>query len=243
MPVESSQSMIRLVGLSATLPNYVDVARFLCVNPQRGLFYFDARFRPVPLGMTFIGVLGTRRQAEANMNLVCYDQVVKQVKNGEQVMVFVHARGDTYRTARWLRDMANQRTEQHSFRPSSSAAYMNAMKRVSRSSDRVLNELASDGFACHHAGMLRADRTLVEHLFAQGHVRVLCCTATLAWGVNLPAHCVIIKGTRVYNAEKADFVDLDILDVLQVLTRHFKTFFILSKLVKQVYFRGVRSRP
>ena len=30
--VESSQSMIRIVGLSATLPNYVDVARFLRVN-------------------------------------------------------------------------------------------------------------------------------------------------------------------------------------------------------------------
>jgi activating signal cointegrator complex subunit 3 len=33
----------------------------------------------------------------------------------------------------------------------------------------------------------------VEKLFAAGVVRVLCCTATLAWGVNLPAHSVIIK--------------------------------------------------
>lgn len=64
--------------------------------------------------------------------------------------------------------------------------------------------------------MLRVDRTLVEKLFADGHIRVLVCTATLAWGVNLPAHAVIIKGTRVYKAEKSDFVNLDILDVLQV---------------------------
>jgi activating signal cointegrator complex subunit 3 len=47
--------MIRIVGLSATLPNYIDVARFLHVNPYLGLFFFDGRFRPVPLGMTFIG--------------------------------------------------------------------------------------------------------------------------------------------------------------------------------------------
>ena len=53
--VESSQSMIRIVGLSATLPNYLDVARFLHVNPYSGLFFFDGRFRPVPLGQTFIG--------------------------------------------------------------------------------------------------------------------------------------------------------------------------------------------
>ena len=53
--VESSQSMIRILGLSATLPNYLDVARFLHVNPHTGLFFFDGRFRPVPLAQTFIG--------------------------------------------------------------------------------------------------------------------------------------------------------------------------------------------
>jgi activating signal cointegrator complex subunit 3 len=39
--VETTQSMIRIVGLSATLPNYIDVAEFLRVNPNSGLFYFD----------------------------------------------------------------------------------------------------------------------------------------------------------------------------------------------------------
>jgi hypothetical protein len=42
-------------------------------------------------------------------------------------------------------------------------------------------------------------------------------TATLAWGVNLPAHTVIIKGTQVYNPEKGRWVELGALDVLQVL--------------------------
>ena len=32
--IESSQHMIRIVGLSATLPNYQDVASFLRVNPR-----------------------------------------------------------------------------------------------------------------------------------------------------------------------------------------------------------------
>lgn len=45
--------------------------------------------------------------------------------------------------------------------------------------------------------MLRQDRNLVERLFSEGLIKVLVCTATLAWGVNLPAHAVIIKvGTR-----------------------------------------------
>lgn len=36
-------------------------------------------------------------------------------------------------------------------------------------------------------------RNLVEKYFSEGAIKVLVCTATLAWGVNLPAHAVIIK--------------------------------------------------
>ena len=46
--VESTQLMIRVVGLSATLPNYMDVADFLGVNRSVGMFYFDQSFRPIP---------------------------------------------------------------------------------------------------------------------------------------------------------------------------------------------------
>ncbi|CAF93355.1 unnamed protein product, partial [Tetraodon nigroviridis] len=80
-------------------------------------------------------------------------------------------------------------------------------------------------FGIHHAGMLRSDRSLMESLFSRGHVKVLVCTATLAWGVNLPAHAVIIKvlihadGTEIYDAKRGALVDLGILDVMQIFGR------------------------
>jgi len=68
-----------------------------------------------------------------------------------------------------------------------------------------LKDLLPYGFAIHHAGMSRVDRALVEDLFADKHIQVLVSTATLAWGVNLPAHSVIIKGTQV-SAQAQPFV-------------------------------------
>lgn len=67
--------------------------------------------------------------------------------------------------------------------------------------------------------MSRTDRGLVEDLFGDRHIQVLVCTATLAWGVNLPAHTVIIKGTQIYNPEKGRWVELSPQDVLQMLGR------------------------
>lgn len=42
--MEQNHDECRLVGLSATLPNYEDVAAFLKVKPQH-LYYFDNSYR------------------------------------------------------------------------------------------------------------------------------------------------------------------------------------------------------
>ena len=84
--VETSQQMIRIVGLSATLPNYLDVAQFLRVSPFKGLFFFDGRFRPVPLRQSFVGVKATGLlQQMRDMDQVCYDNVLESAQKGHQV--------------------------------------------------------------------------------------------------------------------------------------------------------------
>lgn len=218
--VESSQSMIRIVGLSATLPNYIDVAQFLGVNPYEGLFFFDGRFRPVPLKQTFIGIKSSGHVKQLHdMDTVCYDKVLDNVQQGHQVMVFVHARNATVKTALTLREMAANQGDTAAFHVEQTPEYGTAQKQVMKSRNKELRDLFPDGFAIHHAGMLRQDRTMVEQLFSKGFIRVLVCTATLAWGVNLPAHAVIIKGTQIYDAKKGSFVDIGILDVLQIFGR------------------------
>uniref|UniRef100_A0A8C0GE26 Activating signal cointegrator 1 complex subunit 3 n=1 Tax=Chelonoidis abingdonii TaxID=106734 RepID=A0A8C0GE26_CHEAB len=221
--VESTQSMIRILGLSATLPNYLDVATFLHVNPYIGLFYFDGRFRPVPLGQTFIGIKTTNKVNDHGKSGKCFLDIYTQLWIPAcgfiNVMVFVHARNSTVRTAMALREKAKNNGHICYFLPTQGPDYGQAEKQVQKSRNKQLRELFPDGFSIHHAGMLRQDRSLVENLFSHGHIKVLVCTATLAWGVNLPAHAVIIKGTQIYAAKRGSFVDLGILDVMQIFGR------------------------
>ncbi|CAK1360656.1 Antiviral helicase SLH1 [Cercospora beticola] len=219
--VESTQSLIRIVGLSATLPNYVDVADFLKVNRMAGLFFFDQSFRPVPLEQHFIGVKGKpgTKTSRDNIDNVAFEKVKDMLECGHQVMVFVHSRKDTVKTARTLFEMATEQGLTDLFDPSLSEDYTQALKDVKQSKGREIRELVAKGMGTHHAGMPRSDRNLIERLFAEGVLKVLCCTATLAWGVNLPAAAVIIKGTQLYSAEAGKFVDVGILDVLQIFGR------------------------
>ncbi|CAK8672120.1 unnamed protein product [Clavelina lepadiformis] len=218
--VETQQTMIRIVGLSATLPNYTDVARFLRVNPHIGLFFFDGRFRPVPLQQNFIGVKSRSvMQQNLDMDESCYETVMKNLVKDYQVLVFVHARKATIKTANALLEMARTNNETSYFSCQKMEGYSLADKQMQRSRNRELRDLFQWGLGVHHAGMLRADRNLVERLFSKGLIRVLCCTATLAWGVNLPAHAVVIRGTQIYNAKMGSFVDLGILDVMQIFGR------------------------
>uniref|UniRef100_A0A8D3CN79 Activating signal cointegrator 1 complex subunit 3 n=1 Tax=Scophthalmus maximus TaxID=52904 RepID=A0A8D3CN79_SCOMX len=189
--VELTQEDVRLLGLSATLPNYEDVATCLRVDPAKGLFYFDNSFRPVPLEQTYVGI--TEKKAIKRfqiMNEIVYEKIMEHAGKNQVSLLYLA-----------LSKEGSASTE------------------VLRTENLELKDLLPYGFAIHHAGMTRVDRTLVEDLFADRHIQVLVSTATLAWGVNLPAHTVIIKGTQVYSPEKGRWTELGALDILQMLGR------------------------
>lgn len=217
--VETTQENVRLVGLSATLPNFEDVAAFLRVDPAKGLFVFDNSFRPCPLQQQFIGVTVKKPlQRFQLMNDICYEKVMENAGNSQSI-IFVHSRKETAKTARAMRDTALQNDQLAKFLKDDSASREILVSEAETCKSADLRDVLPYGFAIHHAGMSRQDRTLVEELFADGHVQVLVSTATLAWGVNLPAHTVIIKGTQMYNPEKGGWDELSFQDVMQMMGR------------------------
>jgi len=222
--VEQKQKLVRIVGLSATLPNYQDVARFLRVDLHHGMFFFDNSYRPVPLDQAFIGIIEKNFQKKlAMLNDLAFLKAAESVRSRNQVMIFVHSRKDTGKTARALLEAAKAVGDSGVFKSSEfvvNPPARNAFaKDVAKSRNSELRELFAEGIGIHHAGMLRPDRTLTERMFSKQAISILCCTATLAWGVNLPAHTVIIKGTQVYVAEKGGLVELNMQDVFQCFGR------------------------
>ena len=219
--IEQTGDAVRLVGLSATLPNYRDVASFLRVDPLNGLFHFDGSYRPCPLRQEFIGITEKKAIKQLKtMNDVCYTKVMEQVgQNKQQLLIFVHSRKETAKTAKYIKDKALEMETIGQILRSDAASREILEEESAQVMDRDLKELMPYGFGIHHAGMSRSDRSSVEDLFADGSLQVLVCTATLAWGVNLPAHTVIIKGTQIYSPEKGSWVELSPQDVLQMLGR------------------------
>ncbi|KAJ3992635.1 putative RNA helicase [Lentinula boryana] len=219
MDSSGGRNDVRLVGLSATLPNYQDVAAFLRVNA--GLFYFDSTYRPCALQTQFIGI--TEKKAIKRYmlsNEIVYEKILDQLEGTRnQTLVFVHSRKETAKTARWIRDRAMEKEQLTAFVQPNSAVREILLTESQSISDPTLKDLLPFGIAIHHAGLSRADRSLVEDLFSDGSLSLLISTATLAWGVNLPAHAVIIKGTEVYDPKKGAWVELSGQDVLQMLGR------------------------
>jgi ATP-dependent RNA helicase HelY len=57
------------------------------------------------------------------------------------------------------------------------------------------------GFAAHHAGMLPTFKEVVEKLFAEGLVKAVFATETLALGINMPARSVVLEKLDKFNGE------------------------------------------
>ena len=58
------------------------------------------------------------------------------------------------------------------------------------------------GVAAHHAGMVPPFKEAVEACFAEGLVKVVFATETLALGINMPARSVVIESLSKFTGER-----------------------------------------
>ncbi|KAJ7461495.1 Sec63 Brl domain-containing protein [Mycena latifolia] len=209
-------SAVRFVLVSATVPNIQDIASWIG-NKRRDdaatVFKFGEEFRPCKLTRHVVGVPRQRGDNDFSFTRKLDFKLFPALQAhsvGKPILVFVSTRKGVLMTAEQLLKDYSEAEQTKQPLPWSHP------KRI----DQVFHEkrliaLAASGIGVHHAGLTIDDRRATEDLYLKGFLRVVVATSTLAVGVNLPAHTVVIKGVQIFqNNASVEYSDLDVMQML-----------------------------
>ena len=195
---------IQIVGLSATIKNANDLAEWL------GAKLITSNWRPVKLKEGFY----LKNQIEFKdgsirkvPKLPKMDDVstltIEMVKEGGQVLVFCNSRRSAVSVAENLSNKIRLASK-----PDDLPLYKKIQSDFKKEADDKLEiskkiyNCLKGGVAFHHAGLSRSQLDFIVKNFNKHIIKVICCTPTLAAGVNTPARRVIIKTLYRYTSDK-----------------------------------------
>ncbi|NWI11207.1 HFM1 helicase, partial [Crypturellus soui] len=206
-------SSLRFVAVSATIPNAEDIAEWLSDGKMPAVcLKIDEDHRPVKLRKVVLGFPCSDSQTEFKFDLTLnykITSVIQTYAEQKPALVFCATRKGVQQAASVLaKDAKFLLSIEQKQRLQRSA---NSLK------DAKLRDLLMYGVAYHHAGMELSDRKIIEGAFTVGDLPVLFTTSTLAMGVNLPAHLVIIKSTMHYAGGM--FQEYSETDIMQMIGR------------------------
>lgn len=199
---------IQIIGMSATIPNYDAFAKWL------GGHSYVNNFRPTPLS-EYIKV--ENHIFETNGNLIRTlpdldiesDRIISKFKvpglgkqdiyhiyrlcreviPNDSVLVFCSSKRLSVILVDILSDLfAMPVTENRKLLVRKLEACQSE-----GTLDPILAKGSLQGIAYHHSGLTTDERTVVEQAYLEKTLNIICCTSTLAAGVNLPAKRVLLQ--------------------------------------------------
>src|SRR6266571_4215548 len=187
----------QLLGLSAVLREAQEVAEWL----EADLLLQDERpvelYQGVLLGDRFrYKAYNASEEGEERLVAVesedpreiLFANVKHLVEKGEQVLVFLKGKRDTVQCALAL-------AEALALSPAQDA--LAALEPLEETALKAqLRTAFAGGVAFHHADLTSEERAVVETHYRSGGLRVIACTTTLAFGVNLPASTVFLEAVK-----------------------------------------------
>uniref|UniRef100_A0A672ZAM3 Probable ATP-dependent DNA helicase HFM1 n=1 Tax=Sphaeramia orbicularis TaxID=375764 RepID=A0A672ZAM3_9TELE len=204
---------MRFIAVSATIPNICDIADWLSDESDPATYLnMDESHRPVKLRKVVLGFPCNPNQTEFKFDLSLnykMANIIQTYSDQKPALVFCSTRKGAQQSAAVLaKDARFMMSIEHKQR---------LMKYANSILDSKLRDLVLLGVGYHHAGVDLSDRKLIEAAFTQGDLPVLFTTRTLAMGVNLPAHLVVIKSTMQYIAGSCE--EYSEADLLQMIGR------------------------
>ncbi|TYJ37629.1 hypothetical protein E1A91_A05G388300v1 [Gossypium mustelinum] len=214
----SALASVRFLAVSATIPNTEDLAEWLEV-PVQGIKRFGEEMRPVKLTTKVFGYASAKNDFlfEKRLQNYIFD-ILMQYSRGKSALVFCSTRSGAQEAAQRLSQIVMTFGYSNPF--IKSREQQERLREASLScSDKQMQSYILYGVGYHNGGLSLKDRNLIECLFLNGDVQVLCTTNTLAHGINLPAHTVVIKSTQHFNKEKGLYMEYDRSMILQMCGR------------------------
>lgn len=122
------------------------------------------------------------------------DLAIDTVRIGKQALVFVSTKKSAEKTAE---EIAKRLGVMSRGLGELSEKLRGSLERPTPQCERLAN-CARTGVVFHHAGLSHGQKGLIEKEFRKGTLKIICCTPTLAYGVNLPSFRTIIKSLKRY---------------------------------------------
>ena len=191
---------LQILALSATIPNCKEIAEWL----DAGLV--ESNYRPILLkeGVFFNGEAkykkggGEKFDLKEPIKAVVKDTVFEKEK---QALLFANTRKRAENIAAQLASFVEKSLSQKEKKAleKESKAILSSLEQPTEQCRR-LSGLVSRGVAFHHAGLLSKQRAVVEQAFKSNCIKMISATPTLAMGLNLPSHTVLIPSLYRYTA-------------------------------------------
>jgi POLQ-like helicase len=205
--------LIQVIGMSATISNLTEVASFLKAD------IYTRDFRPVELTEyakigcdifsidsnansvkdAFKKVRSCGAKYDQNMSRCDPDHLVElvvEIVPKNSCLVFCATKKNCENVAILLAN--NLPLELKNYKCTQKKSLIESMKADSNGQMcKILAQTLPFGVAYHHSGLTRDERKRIEDAYRNGLIQIICCTSTLAAGVNLPAKRVIIRSPHV----------------------------------------------
>ena len=209
----------QLLGLSATIRNYEEIAEWLDAAPVK------SDYRPVKLysGVFLDSEVHYQPKKPSLKVKNEYPPAVEIAEHtvgmGKQALMFVSTRKNAEALSEQMGKIIRRRLspEELDKLGKISRKILGAVEKPTMQCEKLAG-VVSHGVAFHHAGITNEQRKLVENGFREGVVKIIAATPTLAAGVNIPAYRVVIRDLKRFSSGYGmDY--LPVLEAQQMLGR------------------------
>ncbi|KYQ59297.1 Helicase POLQ-like protein [Trachymyrmex zeteki] len=202
--------IIRLIGMSATIGNLKEIAQFLNADT------YSQNFRPVKIteyvkcgnDMWVVNLNNEELLVDMSTNDYMYSDdvamldpdriggLIMEVVPNDSCLIFCSSRKNCENLALLLAKILPK--DLYNYKVNEKMTLLNTLK-TEEGLCPILQKTIKLGIAYHHSGLTSEERRLIENAFRESTLCVICCTSTLAAGVNLPARRVILRSPYVGN--------------------------------------------